>query len=80
MRISLMLCAFGQNFVNFRVTNNPDESPRFTLLADRLRGVEGDFENVPVDHVLDDMQSGRSVHVSVVKDGLKINIAFVLAL
>ena len=75
-----MLCAFGQLFLSFGITENLDVNPRFTFLADSLRGVEGDFENVPVDHVLDDLQSGRPVHVSVVKDGLKINIAFVLAL
>lgn len=65
--------------MSFWVTNNPDESQRFTFLADSLRGVEGDFENVPFDHVLDDLESGRPVHVSVIKDRLKIDVAFVLA-
>ena len=75
-----MLCAFVQQFVSFGITENLDVNPRFTFLADSLRGVEGDFDDVPVDHVLDDMQSGRPVHMSVIEYRVEIDVPLILAI
>ena len=60
--------------------NNPNESPRFTFFADNLRGIEGQLENVPIGHVLNDVQSGRPVNMSVIKNRLAIDVTFILAI
>ena len=65
--------------MSFRVANDFEESPRLTLLADHLRSVEGDFDDVPVDHVPDNLQSTRSVHVSVKEYRVEIDVTLVLA-
>ncbi len=66
--------------MSFRITKDPDASPRLALLTDSLRGIEGDLENVPVDHMLDDWESGRAGQVSVIKDVVEIDVPLILAI
>ena len=74
-----MLCAFGQNFASFEVADNPDESPRLALLPYSLRGIEGDFEDVPVDHMPEYLQSRRTVYHGLIEQLVEVYASFIFA-
>lgn len=72
-----MLCAFGQIFVSFEIANYPEESPRLALLSNSLRGVEGNLEDVPVDHMPKYLQSGGTVYHGLIEQYAEIDIALI---